>query len=83
MGFPAWTIILDEFATMRNEVAGLYEEHPGKDNAFVDDLRAMFKVGREFRMHMMLSTQDLYAKTIPRDILGQCKLIITLGPPAR
>ncbi|AGB26995.1 DNA segregation ATPase, FtsK/SpoIIIE family (plasmid) [Mycobacterium sp. JS623] len=82
MGFPAWAIILDEFATMRNEVAGLYEEHPGKDNAFVEDLRVMFKVGREFRMHMMLSTQDLYARTIPRDILGQCKLIITLGPPS-
>lgn len=82
MGFPAWVIILDEFATMRNEVAGLYEEHPSKDNPFVEDLRVMFKVGREFRMHMMLSTQDLYARTIPRDILGQCKLVITLGPPS-
>ncbi|MDD4865601.1 MAG: type IV secretory system conjugative DNA transfer family protein [Mycobacterium sp.] len=82
MAFPAWMIILDEFATMRNEVAARYEEHPSKDNPFVDDLRVMFKVGREFRLHMMLSTQDLYAKTIPRDILGQCKLVITLGPPS-
>jgi hypothetical protein len=82
MAFPAWVIILDEFATMRNEVAGLYEDQPSKDNPFIDDLRMMFKVGREFRMHMMLSTQDLYARTIPRDILGQCKLVITLGPPS-
>jgi hypothetical protein len=80
--FPAWVIILDEFARMRTEVAGLYENHPSKDQPFLDDLQFMFKVGREFRMHMMLSTQDLYAKTIPRDILGQCKLVITLGPPS-
>jgi hypothetical protein len=83
MAFPPRVVILDEFATMRAEIASLFDDQPSKDQPFIEDLRILFKVGREFRIHMILSTQDLYARTIPRDILSQCKLVITLGPPSK
>lgn len=80
--FVPWVVILDEFARMRAEVRDKFEEHPGKDDKFIADLEYLFKVAREFRIHIIISTQDLYAKTVPRDILGNCKLVITLGSPS-
>lgn len=82
LDFTPWVVILDEFATMRNEISAAFEEYPLKDKRFVEDLRALFKVGREFRIHIIVATQDLYASTIPRDILNMCRLVITFGQPS-
>lgn len=82
MDFAPWVIILDEFATMRSEIMSTFEEHPLKDKAFLADLRALLKVGREFRIQVILATQDLYAVTIPRDLLNMCRLVITFGQPS-
>ncbi len=82
LDFAPWVIILDEFATMRNEVAAAFEEFPLRDKRFLEDLRALFKVGRQFRIHVILATQDLYAATIPRDVLNMCRLVITFGQPS-
>lgn len=80
--FEPWVMILDELARMRVEVQDTYDGRTGNDSGFLKALEFLFKVGREFKVHVILSTQDLYAKTIPRDILSNCKLVITLGPPA-
>ncbi|MCV6993136.1 cell division protein FtsK [Mycobacterium timonense] len=79
--FAPWLVILDEFASVRADVEGLYSAFEDKDSGYLADFLYVARKGREFRVHMVLLTQDLYDKTIPGDARGNFKLIVSLGAP--
>ena len=79
--FPPWLVILDEFASVRRDIEGLYNGTDDKDAEFIADFLHVLRKGREFRVHVAIFTQDLYDKTIPGDARGNIKLIVSLGAP--
>ncbi|MEB3022969.1 type IV secretory system conjugative DNA transfer family protein [[Mycobacterium] crassicus] len=81
--FVPWLVILDEFASVRRDIEGLYAGDPDKDSDYVSDFLYVLRKGREFRVHVAILTQDLYSKTIPGDARGNIKLIISLGAPEK
>ncbi|WP_133055972.1 MULTISPECIES: type IV secretory system conjugative DNA transfer family protein [Mycolicibacter] len=81
--FVPWLVILDEFASVRRDIEGLYAGNPDRDSEYIADFLYVLRKGREFRVHVAILTQDLYSKTIPGDARGNIKLIISLGPPEK
>lgn len=77
---PPMMLLLDEFATMRSHVESTY----GKDGLrkFVEDLKELTRVGREFKIHVVIATQEVYRETIDGQLLGNIGLRISLGVPA-
>lgn len=73
---PPLLLLLDEYATMRAQIKDQY----GAEE-FEADLKYIARVGREFKVHLALSTQEAYRDTIPGQLLGNLNLRISLGPP--
>lgn len=73
---PPLLLLLDEYAVMRARIKATYgiEE-------FERDLTIISQLGREFKVHLILSTQDAYRETVPGQLLGNLNLRISLGPP--
>lgn len=77
--FSPIVVILDEFAT----VAARLAEHDKKGlSAFQADVAEILRVGREPRVHMVLSTQELRADTIPGSWQENLKTLVALGQPS-
>lgn len=73
-------LVLDEFASMRNNMKAAYKADEMK---LVDrDLADILKVGREFRVNVILATQDLKADTLPTDWLDMFPMKASAGKPA-
>ncbi|TQC47034.1 hypothetical protein EEB14_22960 [Rhodococcus sp. WS4] len=75
---PPLLLLLDEFATMKADVLSVY----GSEQQFMEDLLFLTRVGREFKVHVAIATQELYRSTLPGTLLGNMNLIVSLGPPA-
>lgn len=77
--FQPLLIVLDEYSGTRASIASLL----GKDQAAVyqSKFNRILKRGSQARVHMLVATEDLYAKTIPSDALDLFKLIISVGTP--
>lgn len=71
-------LVLDEFATTANDIQATY---PKSYKAFMQDIAAILKVGREMRCHLMLCTQDMRASTVPSDWLNNMAVSICMGKP--
>lgn len=74
---PPIVLLLDEYATAKANIYGDY----GKDHTLVEDLKFITRVGREFKVHLIIATQELYRDTIDGQILGNIQMRISLGPP--
>jgi hypothetical protein len=73
-------LVLDEFASMRNNMKATYKADELK---LIDrDLADILKVGREFRVNVILATQDLKADTLPTDWLDMFPMKASAGKPA-
>lgn len=73
-------LVLDEFASMRNNMKAAYKADEMK---LIDrDLADILKVGREFRVNVILATQDLKADTLPTDWLDMFPMKASAGKPA-
>lgn len=77
---PPMMLLLDEFATMRAHVESTYGKEGLKK--FVEDLKELTRVGREFKIHVVIATQEVYRETIDGQLLGNIGLRISLGVPA-
>lgn len=78
--FAPITFIVDEWAVARNSLIAAYK----KDLKQIDrDIEDILKLGREFRIHMIFSSQGTEAKTVPTDWYSQMRAVISLGPPSR
>ncbi|MHD0294462.1 FtsK/SpoIIIE domain-containing protein [Rhodococcus qingshengii] len=73
---PPLLLLLDEYATMLANIKGQY----GHDE-FEADLLFITRVGREFKVHLIISTQEAYRDTLPGQLLGNMSLRVSLGPP--
>jgi hypothetical protein len=71
-------LVMDEFATTINDISTRY---PKSVKMFLDDIAAILKVGREMRVHILLATQDMRAKTTPGDWLNNITVNICMGRP--
>ena len=74
---PPLLLLLDEYAVMRAQIKDEY----GVDE-FEEDMKYLTRVGREFKVHVIVSTQEAYRDTLPGQLLGNLNLRISLGPPA-
>lgn len=74
---PPILLLIDEFATVKANVDGDY----GKNHTLIEDLKFITRLGREFKVHLCIATQEVYRDTIDGQILGNMKLRISLGPP--
>lgn len=72
-------IVLDEFASVRGQMSTTYKKELGLIENEISDL---LKVGREFRVHVILATQDMKADTVKTDWLDMLLVRQSLGAPA-
>lgn len=82
MEFEPWLMVFDEFSDARDAIRTDYDEN-GSDKLFVKDLSSLLKLAREFRIHIILCSQDAYASSFPRSLVGNLGLIISLGKPEK
>lgn len=71
-------LVLDEFATVVNDMKNRY---PKSYKQFMSDIAAILKVGREFRCHLIIATQDMKAETVPSDWQAMLSVNICMGKP--
>lgn len=71
-------LVLDEFATVVNDMKTRF---PKSYKSFMADIAAILKVGREFRCHVILATQDMKAETVPSDWQAMLAVNICMGKP--
>jgi hypothetical protein len=78
---PPMIVLLDEFATMINNIKG--DENYGKDGLikFIADLKFLLRVGREFKVHVGIASQEAYREIIDGQMMGNLSLRVSLGPP--
>lgn len=76
---PPIVLILDEFATMMANIKGEF----GKDGVelFLADLKFLVRVGREFKVHVGIASQEAYREIIDGQLMGNLQLRVSLGPP--
>ncbi|CPV67205.1 FtsK/SpoIIIE domain-containing protein [Mycobacteroides abscessus] len=82
MDFEPWVMVFDEFSDARDSILADYDSN-GSDKIFIKDLKSLLKLAREFRIHLILSSQDAYASSFPRSLVGNLGLIISLGKPEK
>ncbi|MBM4574709.1 hypothetical protein GS896_25380 [Rhodococcus hoagii] len=73
---PPLLLLLDEYATMLADIKSEYGAE-----AFESDLKFLTRVGRQFKVHVIFSTQEAYRDTINGQLLGNIGLRVSLGPP--
>jgi hypothetical protein len=72
-------LVLDEFASVRSNMKAIFKS---KDIQLIErDMVDILKVGREFRVNVILATQDMKADTVPSDWLDMFKVVQSLGKP--
>lgn len=73
-------LVMDEFASVRNNFRAVFS--PADQKLIDRDIADILKVGREFRVNVLLATQDLKANTVDSDWLDMFIAIHSLGRPA-
>ncbi|KXO90963.1 Type VII secretion system protein EccCa1 (plasmid) [Tsukamurella tyrosinosolvens] len=73
-------LVLDEFASVRTNMKATMS--PKEVQLVERDLVDILKVGREFRVNVILATQDMKADTVPSDWLDMFKTVQSLGKPS-
>ena len=73
---PPMILILDEFAEMVKAVENDYDL-----DRFMNDLLYIGRLGRQFKCHMIIATQEVYRGILPGPLLGAMKFKVSLGPP--
>lgn len=72
-------LILDEFASVRSNMKAAFTS---KEMRLIErDMVDILKVGREFRVNVILATQDMKADTVPGDWQDMFKVVQSLGKP--
>lgn len=79
--YPLVLLVLDEFATMRDEWRTLAGR--GKDTAVVAMLASILRVGREARIACIISSQDIYVENVPQHWQDNMPLFVSLGAPSQ
>lgn len=74
-------ILLDEFASVRSNMKS--EFSPKEVGLIERDIQDILKVGREFRVYAVVSTQDMKAETIKTDWQDQIIVSQSLGEPSK
>lgn len=73
-------LVLDEWASVRSQMKSMLST---KELALVDnELVNILKVGREFRVNVLLATQDMKADTVPSDWQDMFIAVASAGRPA-
>ncbi|MFA5711731.1 type IV secretory system conjugative DNA transfer family protein [Mycolicibacterium sp.] len=72
-------LVLDEFASVRSNMKAVFK--PKEIQLIERDMVDILKVGREFRVNVILATQDMKADTVPSDWLDMFKVVQSLGKP--
>lgn len=77
--FTPVLLMLDEFASVRSNMK---EKYSSKELDSINrDIADLLKVGREFRVHVLLATQDMKAETVKTDWLDMLIVQQSLGRP--
>ena len=74
-------LVMDEWKTVRGAMTSKYK--PAEMKLIDQEILTLLMVGREFRVHVILATQGMEAKTVPGDWLGAFKVVQSLGRPDR
>lgn len=74
---PPLLLLLDEYAIMR---ASIRDEYGTDFHEFDSDVQFITRTGREFRVHVIVSTQDLSRRNIPAPLLESLSTRVMLGP---
>jgi len=69
---PPMLFLIDEFASAQADVGGAWDE----------DLKYITRIARQFKVHLILASQELYRDTIDSKLLENMALRISLGPPS-
>lgn len=70
-------LIIDEWASVRSNMVATF-----KDLKLIDrDISELLKVGREFRVNVIIASQGTEAKTTPTDWFAQLPVVQSLGRP--
>jgi hypothetical protein len=73
-------LVLDEWASVRSQMKSMLS---AKELALVDnEMVNILKVGREFRVNVLLATQDMKADTVPSDWQDMFIAVASAGRPA-
>lgn len=75
-------LVLDEFATVMTDFSNTYGGKNGGLDLIKGDIARILKVGREFRVHAIISTQGMQAKTLDTDWLENIPMTHSLGSPS-
>jgi hypothetical protein len=78
--YPPIVLLLDEFAFMRQRVQDIGGKE--KDAFFANDVEVILRLGREVRVHAVLSSQDLYVDTVPGSWQDNLHMVVSLGQPS-
>ncbi|MDZ7912988.1 MAG: FtsK/SpoIIIE domain-containing protein [Rhodococcus sp. (in: high G+C Gram-positive bacteria)] len=74
---PPLLLLLDEYATIRASIRDVY----GTDfHEFDSDVQLIARIGREFRVHVIVATQDPSPRAIPAPLLENLSTRVALGP---
>lgn len=76
-------LVMDEFADTRKQWLARADELKDKTakNLIDKEIQSLLKVGREFRVHVFLATQDMYAETVETSWQDNFKVVQSLGKP--
>lgn len=78
--FEPWLMVFDDYSTARDEIAFDYASN-GSDQQFLQDLLDLAKLAREYRIHLIVSSQNVYSNALPQPLIDNFGLVITLGRP--
>ncbi|MGP9761289.1 type IV secretory system conjugative DNA transfer family protein, partial [Corynebacterium sp. AOP12-C2-36] len=73
-------LVLDEWASVRSQMKSMLK--PKEMQLIDNDLVNILKVGREFRVNVLLATQDMKADTVPSDWQDMFIAVASAGKPA-
>ncbi|WP_100514361.1 type IV secretory system conjugative DNA transfer family protein [Mycobacteroides abscessus] len=75
--FEPWLMVFDDYS---NEIAFDYA-YNGSDQQFLQDLLNLATLAREYRIHLIVSSQNVYPDTLPQSLIDNLGLVIALGRP--
>lgn len=73
---PPLLLLLNEYAVMR---ADIRDEYGADVHEFDSDVQFITRIGREFRVHVIVATQDLSPRNIPTSLLENLSTRVALG----
>lgn len=77
---PPVTLVIDEWANLKNELDSVYKNDAKE---ILKDIEEILRIGRQFRVFVILGSQDIYAKSMPGTWRNNFSLIVSVGNPIR